>query len=46
MVGNAAGSRTPADMAKRQRMMEERVAMMQMMMEMMIQRLPNPPASK
>jgi hypothetical protein len=33
----------PAEMAKRHQMMEGR---MQMMMEMMMQRLPNPPSTK
>jgi hypothetical protein len=37
------GKGMPAEMAKRHQMMEGR---MQMMMEMMMQRLPNPPSTK
>lgn len=36
----------PADMAKHHKMMEERMTMMQMMMEMMMDRMPSPPAKQ
>ena len=36
----------PDDMAKNHKMMEQHMAMMQMMMEMMMDRLPPPPAKQ
>jgi hypothetical protein len=46
MGAMGSGMGMPADPAKRQQMMEARLDMMQMMMDMMMQRLPNPPATK
>jgi hypothetical protein len=43
MAGMAEGKGTPADMAKRHQMMADHMAMMQMMMDMMTDRMP--PAS-
>ena len=46
-MGGMAGTQakgTPADMTQRQRMMEQRLDMMQSMMEMMVDRLPAAPA--
>ena len=40
------GKGMPAEMSKRHQMMEGRMEMMQMMREMMMQRLPNPPSAK
>jgi len=39
-MGGMATKGIPADMAQRQRMMEERMEVMQMMMDMMLQRMP------
>ena len=44
MGGMAEGKGMPADMAKHHQMMAQRMDSMQMMMDMMMQRMPNPPA--
>lgn len=44
--GMGDGKAMPAGMAKHHQMMEGRMEMMQLMMEMMMQRLPYPPAAK
>ena len=44
--GMVDGKGTPADMTRRQQMMEGRMDMMQTMMEMMMQRLPDTPAAR
>jgi len=46
MAGMGDGKGMPADMAKRHQMMTDHMAMMQMMMDMMADRMPPAPASK
>lgn len=46
MGGMGEGKMMPADMAKRQQMMTEHMASMQMMMSMMLDRMPSDPAMK
>ncbi len=46
MAGMGDGKGMPADMAKRHQMMTDHMAMMQMMMDMMADRMPAAPASK
>lgn len=45
MGGMAEGKGMPADMAKHHQMMAQRMDSMQMMMDMMMQRMPNPAAA-
>ena len=46
MAGMGDGKGMPADMAKRHQMMTDHMAMMQMMMDMMADRMPAAPAAK
>ena len=46
MTGMGDGKGTPADMAKRHQMMTDHMATMQMMMDMMADRMPGAPAAK
>ena len=45
MGGMAEGKGMPADMTKHHQMMAQRMDSMQMMMDMMMQRMPNPAAA-
>jgi len=46
MKGMGDSKDTPAEMAKHHQMMQGRMDMMLMMMNMMMQRMPNPPSAK
>lgn len=46
MAGMGDGKAMPSDMAKRHQMMTDHMAMMQMMMDMMADRMPPAPATK
>jgi len=45
MAGMGGGRGMPPDMAKRQSMMAEHMGLMQMMVDMMADRMPTPPAA-